>query len=127
MIMLNNESDFIKTVGVIEPYIEGVIEENYRIRARNDKLEAEKVELTASIDSVIVAELRVLLKEMTLTNLQRSIEWAEMATQRENLLHALIECSRYGSGETTCQESYLPPSVRDTARAAIDKATGSST
>lgn len=44
--MVKNESDFIKTVGVIQPYVEGVIEENYRIRARNDRLALEADELS---------------------------------------------------------------------------------
>lgn len=47
--MVKNESDFIKTVGVIQPYVEGVIEENYRIRARNERLEAEKEELLEAL------------------------------------------------------------------------------
>lgn len=39
------------------------------------------------------------------------------------LFEALQECLRYGSGDTNCDQSCLPPTVRDTARAAIAKAT----
>jgi hypothetical protein len=49
MIMVKNESDFIKTVGVIQPYVEGVIEENYSIRARNERLAREADTLSHSL------------------------------------------------------------------------------
>lgn len=40
------------------------------------------------------------------------------------LVEALIECDRYGGGHTNCEQSYLPPTVRDKVCAAIAKATG---
>lgn len=45
-----------------------------------------------------------------------------LKSQRDELLAALLECERYGGGYTNCNESYLPPTVREKARAAIAKA-----
>ena len=47
-----------------------------------------------------------------------------LKSQRDELLAALLECERYGGGYTNCNESYLPPTVREKARAAIAKVNG---
>ena len=49
-------------------------------------------------------------------------ELRRLHAQRDELLAALLECERYGGGYTNCNESYLPPTVREKARAAIAKA-----
>jgi len=47
---------------------------------------------------------------------------ARLIAAAPDLLEALIECLKSGQGETDSREAYLPPVIRDMARAAIDKA-----
>jgi hypothetical protein len=42
----------------------------------------------------------------------------------QELVEALVECERYGGGYTNCEESYLPPFVRDKIQIALAKAKG---
>lgn len=49
---------------------------------------------------------------------------ARLIAAAPELLESLVECLRYGEGYTNCDQSYLPPTIRDLARAAIAKATG---
>ena len=45
----------------------------------------------------------------------------ELKAENQELVEALEECERYGGGYTNCEESYLPPTVRDKVRAALAK------
>jgi hypothetical protein len=42
----------------------------------------------------------------------------------QELVEALVECERYGGGYTNCEESYLPPFVRDKIQIALAKVRG---
>ena len=48
-------------------------------------------------------------------------ELRRLHTLNQELVEALEECERYGGGYTNCEESYLPPTVRDKVRAALAK------
>ena len=42
----------------------------------------------------------------------------------QDLVEALEECERYGGGYTNCEESYLPPTIRNKVQAALAKHRG---
>ena len=48
-------------------------------------------------------------------------EFRRLHQVNQELAEALKECERYGGGYTNCEESYLPPTVRDKVRAALAK------
>ena len=79
----------------------------------------------ALIESPAAAELFVNDPDWKhLRDSEMSCANARLIAAAPELLEALKECLRCGDGYANCEESYLPPSVRDKARAAITKATG---